>query len=221
MEKRGLFYFTNLSTGQLHEHFECCMMVYGKAKGLKEKPTCHSGIISAITALRKGFDDCNPELQELRLGITALRKGYHMKILVDADACPVKEIIVRIAKLNQIPVMMFIDTSHVLNDGYSTVVTVDKARDSVDITLANKMQDGDIVVTQDYGVAAMALGKRALAVNQNGLVYTAANIDRLLFERHLGQKIRRSGGKTANFKKRTKQDDKAFEEAFMKLIGEA
>lgn len=141
-----------------------------------------------------------------------------MKILVDADACPVKEIIVRIAKLNKIPVIMFIDTSHELHDGYSTIVTVEKARDSVDIALANKMQSGDIVVTQDYGVAAMALGKRTLVINQNGLCYTNENIDRLLFERHLGQKIRRSGGRTGNAKKRTKEDDSAFEEAFMELI---
>lgn len=141
-----------------------------------------------------------------------------MKILVDADACPVKEIIVHIAKHNKIPVYMFIDTSHVLHDGYSTVITVDKARDGVDIALANQIKAGDLVVTQDFGVAALALGKGASAINQNGLVYTAENMDRLLFERHLGQKIRRSGGKTRNVKKRTKEDNLRFEETFVSLI---
>ena len=82
-----------------------------------------------------------------------------MKILVDADACPVKEIIVRQAKKRGIPVVMLLDTSHILNDGYSKVITVDKGRDSVDIRLANLLEAGDIVVTQDFGVAALALGK--------------------------------------------------------------
>lgn len=141
-----------------------------------------------------------------------------MQILVDADACPVKSIIVRIAKQYKLSVIMLIDTSHELNDGYSTVITVDKARDSVDIALINLVKAGDIVVTQDYGVAAMALGKSARAINQNGLIYTDDNIDRLLFERHLGQKVRRAGGRTASIKKRMKKDDEQFEEAFASLI---
>ncbi len=123
-----------------------------------------------------------------------------MKILVDADACPVKEIIVRQAKKRGIPVVMLLDTSHILNDGYSKVITVDKGRDSVDIRLANLLEAGDIVVTQDFGVAALALGKRAKAMNQNGMVYDDRNMDQLLFERHLGQKIRRAGGRTAGAK---------------------
>ncbi|MCX7709680.1 MAG: YaiI/YqxD family protein [Clostridia bacterium] len=141
-----------------------------------------------------------------------------MRILVDADACPVKQIIVRIAKEKNIPVTMFIDTSHILNDGYSEVVTVDKDRDSVDIALVNKVKRGDLVVTQDYGVAAMALPKGAKAINQNGLVYSNENIDKLLFERHISQKVRRSGGRTSGPRKRTKEDDERFEAAFRRLV---
>lgn len=141
-----------------------------------------------------------------------------MQILVDADACPVKEIIVKIAKQYKLPVTMLIDTSHELNDGYSTVITVDKARDSVDIALINLVKSGDIVVTQDYGVAAMALGKKAKVLNQNGLIYNDDNIDKLLFERHLGQKIRRAGGRTANVKRRTDEDNEKFERALTGLL---
>ncbi len=142
-----------------------------------------------------------------------------MRILVDADACPVKNIIVKVAKEYSIPVMMFIDTSHMINDGYSDVLIVDKARDSVDIALINKTSKGDIVVTQDYGVAAMALPKGAKAINQNGLIYSDGNIEKLLFERHISQKVRRSGGRTSGPKKRTKEDDMRFEEAFRRLLG--
>lgn len=144
---------------------------------------------------------------------------HFMKILVDADACPVKQIIVKAAKERRIPVVMFIDTSHILNDGYSKVVTVDKARDSVDIALINKVSAGDIIVTQDFGVAAMALPKGAKVINQNGMIYSDDNIDKLLFERHLAQKVRRSGGRASNAKKRTKEDDKRFESAFISLLG--
>lgn len=141
-----------------------------------------------------------------------------VKILVDADACPVKEIITRVARQYKLPVTMLIDTSHELDDGYSTVITVDKARDSVDIALINLAKAGDIVITQDYGVAAMALGKKAYAMNQNGMVYSEDNIDKLLFERHLGQKVRRAGGRTANPRKRTREDNMNFEKTFQSLI---
>ncbi len=145
-----------------------------------------------------------------------------MKILVDADACPVKKQIVSIAKNYSIPVLMFIDTSHSLNDGYSEVIMVDKGRDAVDIALINRTTKKDIVVTQDYGVATMALSKHAYAINQNGLIYNKDNIDKLLFERHLSQKVRRSrsGGKTTNPKKRQKSDDERFEQSFKRLCDE-
>lgn len=141
-----------------------------------------------------------------------------MQIFVDADACPVKDIIVHIARQKNIPVTMLIDTSHVLNDGYSTVITVEKAKDSVDIALINRVKSGDIVVTQDYGLAAMALGKAAKVLNQNGLVYTNENIDSLLMSRHMGQKIRRGGGRTKGPGKRTREDDERFRRAFETII---
>lgn len=141
-----------------------------------------------------------------------------MKILVDADACPVKDIIVKVAKEFNIPVVMFIDTSHYMYDSYSEIIIVEKGFNSVDIALINKAEKGDIVVSQDYGVASMALAKGAYAINQNGLYFTKDNIDRLLFERHVAQKVRRSGGKTSNPRKRSKMDDERFEMAFRKLI---
>lgn len=142
-----------------------------------------------------------------------------MKILVDADACPVKEIIVRIAKNHGIPVTMLMDTSHVLDDGYSTVIIVDKGRDSADLRLVNLIEPGDLVVTQDYGVAAMSLSRGAAALNQNGMVYSGDNMDRLLFERALGQKIRRAGGKAGKNKKRTAENDQSFERKLEIMIG--
>ena len=142
---------------------------------------------------------------------------HRIKVLVDADACPVKDIIVRTAKELGLEVVMFADTSHILDDGYSRVVTVSQGRDAVDIALINQTRQGDIVVTQDYGVASMALGKQAYAINHNGLIYDTSNIDRLLMERFLSQKIRRAGGRTPNHKKRSNRDNLKFERAFRKL----
>jgi uncharacterized protein YaiI (UPF0178 family) len=144
-----------------------------------------------------------------------------LNILVDADACPVKEIIIKLAMVHKIPVTMICDTSHKIEDGYSTVLVVDKARDSVDIALINRVVKGDIVVTQDYGVATMALAKGTRVLNQNGMIYTNDNIDRLLFERFLGQKVRRSGGRTSPHQKRKKEDDESFEKALLKIILES
>jgi uncharacterized protein len=141
-----------------------------------------------------------------------------MKILVDADACPVKDIIVRVAKARRLPVTMFIDTSHELCDGYSDIVTVDKARDSADFALIARATAGDIVVTQDYGVAAMALAVGALALNQNGLIFDEYNMDSLLNQRHISQKIRRGGGRTFNAPRRSKEDNLKFEKSFITLI---
>jgi len=141
-----------------------------------------------------------------------------MKVYVDADACPVKEIIVFEAKKRNIEVIMISDTAHEISDGYSNVIVVDKSADSVDIKIANLIAKDDVVVTQDFGVATMALGKGAKALNQNGMIYTNDNIDRLMFERFLGKKIRRAGGRTKNVSKRTREDDENFRKSFISIL---
>lgn len=105
-----------------------------------------------------------------------------MKILVDADACPAKDIIEDVAKKNNVPVKMYCDLNHVLNSDYSTVEYVDSGFQSVDMSLINDTRKGDIVVSQDYGVAAMALGKGAYAISPKGYIYDDSNIDKLLLK---------------------------------------
>ena len=141
-----------------------------------------------------------------------------MRILVDADACPVRAIIVKMARERNLPVLMICDTSHEIKDDYSTVITVSKGRDSADLKLANLLQAGDIVVTQDYGVAALALGKHAKAIRPDGLIFTDSNMDQLLFERHLSQKVRRAKGRGTHLSKRTSGDDWNFTTSFAKLL---
>ena len=140
-----------------------------------------------------------------------------MKILVDADACPVKDIIEEVAKKFNLPVMMIIDTSHELYSDYSQIMQVSKAPDAVDVALFNRTEQGDIVVTHDYGVASMVLGKKAYAINHNGKWFTDQNIDYLMYERHIAAKQRKMGIHSCSMKKRSKNDDNKFRDSFTRL----
>lgn len=141
-----------------------------------------------------------------------------MRIIVDADACPGKHMIEKAAKENNIEVIMYCDINHVLNSEYSKIKYVDSGFQSVDMYLINEAKKGDIIVTQDFGVAAMALGKGSFAINPKGNIYDDSNIDRLLFERHIGAKVRRSGGKTKNHKKRCIEDNERLYKNLVLLI---
>ena len=141
-----------------------------------------------------------------------------MKILIDGDGCPVAGIAVACAKRRGVAAVLICDTAHMMQSDYAECVTVDKGRDSADMVLVNRTNAGDIVVTQDYGLAALCLAKRAVPLNQNGMIYTTENIDRLLMQRHINKKIRMSGGKGSHQKKRTKEQDAAFYTALCKLL---
>lgn len=145
-------------------------------------------------------------------------KLFNMRILIDADGCPVVDLTVRLAKKYGIECTILCDTSHEFNrDGAKTVV-VEKGSDSVDFKIVNLVGEGDIVVTQDYRLAAMCLARKAIPVSQNGLVYTDKNIDQLLFTRYVSKKIRNAGGRMKGPSKRTPEQDKAFEAALERLI---
>ena len=142
-----------------------------------------------------------------------------MKIYVDADACPVTRIAERVAKEYAIPVVLLCDTNHVLNSDYSEIRVIGAGADAVDIALINICQWGDVVVTQDYGVAALALGKGAKAIHQSGRWYTDENIDSLLMERHMAKVAhRKSKNHLKGPAKRTEEDNRRFEESFRRMI---
>lgn len=143
-----------------------------------------------------------------------------MQIFVDADACPVVDIVEIIAEKYNIKTTLLCDTNHVLYSDYSEVIVVGAGADAVDYKLISLCQRGDIVVSQDYGVAAMALSKGAYSIHQSGRWYTDENIDRMLMERHLNKKARRSPHKNhiKGPKKRTEEDDERFAQSFEKMI---
>ena len=143
-----------------------------------------------------------------------------MELFIDADGCPVTGIAVKLAAQHQIPCTLICDTAHQMDRPGARTIVVSKGADSVDFTLVNLIRPGDLVVTQDYGLAAMCLSRGAVPLHQDGMVYTNENIDGLLFFRAAAKKIRNAGGRLKGPSRRTKEQDKAFEKALSQLLEE-
>lgn len=141
-----------------------------------------------------------------------------MKILIDADSCPVVDIALSTARDKNIACVILCDSSHVFEKEDAVTVTVTKGADSVDFTLVNMISAGDIVITQDYGLAAMCLARRAVCISQNGFLYSDSNIDSLLQARYAARKIRRSGGRLKGPQKRTPDLDRRFRDLLEKVL---
>ena len=141
-----------------------------------------------------------------------------MRIIVDGDACPGISIIENIAKSYNLDLIVYCDINHYIALDYGEVKIVDSGFQSVDMYVVNTCIKNDIIISQDYGVAAICLGKGAFVINPKGYNYTDKNIDRLLEEKHISQKIRKAGGRTNNPKKRTKEDDIRLKTTLEKII---
>ena len=143
-----------------------------------------------------------------------------LQILVDADACPVVRQVEEVACRHGLAVTLLCDEHHMMHSDYSQVRHVSSGADAVDIALMNLCKRGDIVVTQDYGVAAMVLGKGAYAIHHSGRQYTNDNIDQMLMERHLAKKARRASGKhhLRGPSKYTEEDRSRFTREFEALV---
>ncbi len=144
-----------------------------------------------------------------------------MKVLIDADACPVVDLALSISSEFEIETILFCDTSHRIERENVITIIVPKGPDSVDFTIVNALSKHDIVITQDYGLAAMVLARGGYPIDQNGREMSSENIERLLDMRHVGQKIRRAGGRTKGPKKRTKENNILFEMKFRQICERA
>lgn len=142
-----------------------------------------------------------------------------MRVFIDADGCPVVGRAVQSAKRAGADCVIVCDASHALQVEGARTVTVLQGSDSADFTLVNMLSKGDILVTQDYGLAAMSLARGAVPVNQDGMVYTDRNIDALLSRRHLARKIRQAGGRVKGPAKRAAHQDVSFDQSLSRLLG--
>ena len=133
-----------------------------------------------------------------------------MRVYVDADACPVTDITVNWAVRQGLDIILICDSAHEMQRAGARTITVHRGDDSADYVIVNLLTSGDLVITQDYGLAAMCLARGARAINQDGRAYTKDNIDGLLAIRHLARAARRAGERTKGPKKRVKEQDAAF-----------
>ncbi len=133
-----------------------------------------------------------------------------MRLFIDGDGCPVIDIALNLAQKHQIPLTIVCDEAHFFQKPYGQILQVSKGRDSVDFALVNALKKGDLVITQDYGLAAMALAKKAYVLHQDGFFYTEENIESLLMSRHMNQKILSQGGRIKGPKKRNQKQNLTF-----------
>ena len=144
-----------------------------------------------------------------------------MKIYVDADACPVKDTIISIAKKAQIPVTLvqsFSHFTHVEQPSGVEMVYVDSGADAADFRIMGLAQKGDIIVTQDYGLASLGLPKGCFVLHHKGFKYTDENIDHLLQTRYMSAMARKSGQRTKGPKAFTVEDEREFGQLLSKTI---
>lgn len=142
-----------------------------------------------------------------------------LRIVVDGDACPVKREIIETARAFDVPVLLVASYDHRLEPGDGAeVVQVDRGSDSVDLYIANRIVRGDIVVTQDFGLATMVLAKGAVALSNRGQRYDDGNIDYLLERRHFQAKLRRGGGRSKGPRAMTDEDRAQFQQNLTKVL---
>ncbi|HBH13597.1 MAG TPA: hypothetical protein DDX29_10875 [Clostridiales bacterium] len=142
-----------------------------------------------------------------------------MRLIVDGDGCPqnARKICEEYASYYNIGMVVVSSYDHNMQGDFETII-VDKGKDSADFKVIEMSGKEDIIITQDYGLASLLLAKTFAVLNPAGFEYTDSNIDKLLMNRYLGQKTRRSGGRTKGPKKRKASDDVHFEEILISTI---
>lgn len=142
-----------------------------------------------------------------------------MRIIIDGDGCPqaVKKTCEEAANHFNIDLVTVVDMAHYISSSY-TVITVEKGRDAVDYKIIEILKNEDIVVTQDYGLASLAMNKARCVIHTNGFIFTERNIENLLQTRYIGQKMRKAGKRTKGPKKRTNNQDENFKNTLFNVI---
>lgn len=141
-----------------------------------------------------------------------------MMLWIDGDACPVVDAIVRVGKTKEIPVSLVKNIHHVYDRSDIKIYTVADGPDSVDFFILSRIQKGDVVITQDTGLAALIMAKLGYAIHPNGREFTKDNIDFLIDRRYTGQLMRRKHGIYPKGHKAKKQPDYIFELALIQML---
>lgn len=142
-----------------------------------------------------------------------------MRIIVDGDSCPVVDEVFEVGAKTDTVVKMFCTYAHFSPERQGNIVLVDSEYQSVDMAIANELQPGDILITDDIGLASIAIGKGAKVLSSRGTIFSEENIDQALFQRYLGAKARRAGKRTKGPSKLLPGDRIAFQKKLLSLLG--
>lgn len=144
-----------------------------------------------------------------------------MRFVIDGDGSPVKKEVIKLSESHQLPVLIVTSIDHYTREEYGSDVTfvyVDKGADGADYRIVKEIQPGDIIITQDYGLASLLLGKKVRIFHHSGKEYLPETIDSLLTQRYIGAKMRQAGKKTKGPKAFTKEDRQRFSEIMNRVV---
>jgi len=142
-----------------------------------------------------------------------------MRILVDADSCPVLPEILHLAKERNLPVILVCNFNHEIQPpDFGELIVVDNTPEAADMALMNRSEPGDLVVSGDYGLACMLLGKKANVISPRGTVFSDRNIDRLMARRHFARKERQKGKYQRGPRPFSDEDRKRFLDTILSLL---
>lgn len=141
-----------------------------------------------------------------------------MKVIIDADACPVINETIDISAEYNLEVILVSDFNHEMHYEGVTCIQVAQGADSSDHKIFSMINKGDIVITSDGGLANLVIGKQGIPISFSGFIYTLDNIDNVLMERYLNAKARKAKQRFKNIPKRTDEDDENFVSALIKTI---
>ncbi|ANZ94229.1 YaiI/YqxD family protein [Brochothrix thermosphacta] len=139
-------------------------------------------------------------------------------VIVDADACPVKEEVAEIAADFNIPVVYVASYNHFSINRSGNWVYVDTMKEAADMKIVNLAKRTTLVITQDIGLASLLLAKAALVINQYGVIYDENTIDGSLERRYLAAKQRRQGVHSKGPKAFTFENRLDFKKRFVSYL---
>jgi uncharacterized protein YaiI (UPF0178 family) len=145
-------------------------------------------------------------------------------LFIDADACPVTREAISVARSRGLSVVVVANSTQNLERYASRsgveAISVSSGRDAADFAVVERLSPGDVVVTQDIGLAAMAIGRGAGAISPRGRIFHLATIDAELAVRHAEAKLRRQGGRHGGPPKFEDEDREHFVEQLERLLGQ-
>ncbi|WP_055078070.1 DUF188 domain-containing protein [Lagierella massiliensis] len=141
-----------------------------------------------------------------------------MIIYVDGDSCPVIPIIKDICNSKDLKYMVISDYNHDLKVPEENRFIVDCEQDEADLYIANRIESGDFLITNDMGLASMVLGKKVTVLNFNGDSINLNNIDVFLFQRHVASRERRVNIYNNRVRKRCRKDDESFKNSLLNIL---